>query len=193
GRKRDRADVDREGVRRAVAAAAGEVISVAAEVDGGVGLAAEGAVGDAAGRADPGGAALPGGRLRREGKRGQRRCDECVSHAARFASITCASSASSTLLTCWLTIGWKTRWPIEPIGPAIRTSAVHCMLVRSPSGARLNSVSIATIAPTPWPFDESFAYSIGRSSTFSKLKFSFSPPIPSGTLTDAFQRRSSWI
>ena len=60
-------------------------------------------------------------------------------------------------------------------------------------GLRWNSVSIATIAPTPCPFDESLAYSIGRSSIFSKLKFSFRPPIPSGIFTAAFQCRSSWI
>ena len=67
------------------------------------------------------------------------------------------------------------------------------MWVLSPVGVSLNSVSIATIAPTPWPFDDSFAYSIGRSSSFSKLKLSFRPPIPSGTFTEAFQWRSSWI
>ena len=78
-----------------------------------------------------------------------------------------------------------------PIGPATRTSATQSMCVRSPSAFRLNSVSMATIAPTPWPFEASLAYSIGRSSSFSKLKFSFSPPMPSGIFTDAFQCRSS--
>ena len=36
--------------------------------------------------------------------------------------------------TCWLTIGWKTRWPMLPIGPATWMSASQRMLVRSPSG-----------------------------------------------------------
>ena len=60
-----------------------------------------------------------------------------VSLERAFASATCASSASSTFVTCWLTIGWKTRWPIEPIGPATRTSASQRMLVRSPSGIEM--------------------------------------------------------
>ena len=47
------------------------------------------------------------------------------------------------------------------------------------------------MAPTPWPFAFSFAYSIGRSSAFSKLNLSFSPPMPSGTFTFADQCRSS--
>ena len=61
--------------------------------------------------------------------------DECEAahHALTFAWSTWPSSAFSTLPTCWLTIGWKTRWPMLPIGPATWMSATHLMLVRSPS------------------------------------------------------------
>ena len=45
------------------------------------------------------------------------------------ASRTCSSSAASTFPTCWFTIGWSTRWPIEPTGPAIETSASQAIFV----------------------------------------------------------------
>ena len=48
------------------------------------------------------------------------------------ASCTCWSSAPSTCCTCWLTIGCRTRWPIEPTGPAIFTSADHFIFVPPP-------------------------------------------------------------
>jgi len=46
-----------------------------------------------------------------------------------FASATCSSRAFRTFPTCWLTIGWKTRWPMLPIGPATRTSATQTFTV----------------------------------------------------------------
>ena len=49
------------------------------------------------------------------------------------------------------------------------------------------------IAPTPLPFAFSDANSSGRSSSFSKSIVIFSPPSPSGTLTFAYQCRSSAI
>src|SRR6476661_7386962 len=73
GRERDRPDVDRERARRAVAASTREPVGLAAEVEGGVCPAAEGAVRDAPGRADPGRTAFAGRRLRGQGKRGERR------------------------------------------------------------------------------------------------------------------------
>src|SRR4029077_9399553 len=89
--------------------------------------------------------------------------DKAPHHAlTTFASSICFSSAFRTFPTCWLTIGWKTRWPMLPIGPATWMSATHLIVVRSPSGSRWNSVSMPTIAPTPWPRAFSFAYSIGR-------------------------------
>jgi hypothetical protein len=57
----------------------------------------------------------------------------------------------------------------------------------------LNSVSIATIAPTPCPFEESFAYSIGRSSIFSKLEVELQPAHPERDLDRRLPVRSSWI
>ena len=110
--------------------------------------------------------------------------------APRFAA-TVLSSASSTFLTCWLTIGCSTRWPIEPTGPAMRTSAAQDICVRSPSPARLNSVCMFMIAPTPLPLAFSDANSGSRSSSFSKSTVSRRPPSPSGTFTLADQCRSS--
>ena len=74
------------------------------------------------------------GRVRRRSAPRRRRSGErrgCPprrrSTPSPFASTTCASSAFSTFPTCWLTIGWKTRWPMLPIGPATRTSATQSM------------------------------------------------------------------
>src|SRR5579859_7654269 len=118
--------------------------------------------------------------------------DENALHAVTFAWSTWSSSALSTFETCWFTIGWKTRWPMLPIGPATWMSAIQFILVLSPSsGSRWNSVSMPTIAPTPWPLALSFAYSIGRASACSNLNFSFRPPMPSGTFTFADQCVSS--
>ena len=39
-----------------------------------------------------------------------------------------------TCCTCWFTIGWRTRWPIEPTGPRIFTSALHAIEVPSRGG-----------------------------------------------------------
>src|SRR5207302_1806276 len=75
------------------------------------------------------------------------------------ASATCLSSAVRTLFTCWLTIGCRTRWPIEPTGPAIRTSASHFMSVPPPLSLSVNAVSMFMIAPTPLPWACSFVNS----------------------------------
>src|SRR5690349_24798744 len=39
-----------------------------------------------------------------------------------FASCTCLSSALSTWETCWFTIGWRTRCPMDATGPRMWTS-----------------------------------------------------------------------
>src|SRR5205085_12027180 len=107
------------------------------------------------------------------------------------ASCTSRSSAARTCLTCWLTIGWRTRWPIEPTGPAIRTSASQRIDVPPPASSRWHAVVIRISAPTPWPFASSFAKSGSRSSVFSKLIFIWRAPRPSGIFTFAIQWRSS--
>ena len=56
-----------------------------------------------------------------------------------------------TFPTCWLMIGCRTRWPIEPTGPAIFTSASHAIEVVSPSPQRVNEVVMFISAPTPCP------------------------------------------
>ena len=68
------------------------------------------------------------------------------------ASCTCSSSAPRTCCTCWFTIGCRTRWPIEPTGPAIFTSAAQAIAV-PPSAASesVNDVCMFIIAPTPLP------------------------------------------
>jgi hypothetical protein len=48
------------------------------------------------------------------------------------------------------------------------------------------------IAPTPWPLIDIAANSGSRSSVFSMSTFILRPPRPSGILTFAVQRRSSW-
>ena len=75
-----------------------------------------------------------------------------LSLAPATASCTCGRARSSTCCTCWLTIGCSTRWPIEPTGPAIFTSAAHFIGVPAPSTSlSSNDVSMFSIAPTPWP------------------------------------------
>ena len=95
-------------------------------------------------------------------------------------------------MTCEFTIGWITRWPIAPTGPAIETSAAHFIAVPPSASASSNCVSIESSAPTPLPFAASLAYSGGRSSILSKAIDIFSEPSPSGTATFALQWRSSW-
>src|SRR5207248_9167530 len=68
--------------------------------------------------------------------------------------ISCASSALRTFATCCWTIGCSTRCPIEPTGPAIETSASHCIRVSAPADERWNWVSMLMIAPTPSPRSE---------------------------------------
>ena len=103
------------------------------------------------------------------------------------------SSAVRTCCTCWFTIGCRTRWPIEPTGPRIFTSALHAIDVPPPSASEsVNDVSMFIIAPTPLPLTASFANSGSRSSTFSMSTFIFRPPRPSGIFTFAVQCRSSW-
>ena len=96
-------------------------------------------------------------------------------------------------MTCWLTIGCSTRWPIAPTGPAILTSASHAIDVPSPDSVSVNDVVMSMSAPTPCPFARIDANSGGRSSSFSKFIVILSPPRPSGTFTFAFQWRSSVI
>src|SRR5262245_16888553 len=107
------------------------------------------------------------------------------------ALATCFSSAVSTFCTCWLTIGWSTRWPMLPTGPAMRTSASHAMAVVPSLSLRLNAVSMSINAPTPVPFACRRAKSGSCSSVFSKLIFSRSEPRPSGIFTCARQCLSS--
>src|SRR5215207_1316462 len=113
--------------------------------------------------------------------------ESCVSASASGDSppafATCLSSAVSTSCTCWFTIGWSTRWPMLPTGPAMRTSASQRIVVPSPSSSRLNDVCMFIIAPTPFPFARSCEYSGGRSSVFVKSMLIFRPPSPSGILT----------
>src|SRR5262249_50706626 len=107
GRQRDRADVDREGAARVVAAPAREAVGLAADVERCLGGAAERPVVDAARRADAGRAGRAGRRLCGPRQRGRERGQECEAthHDPPFASDTWASSAFRTLPTCWLTIG----------------------------------------------------------------------------------------
>src|SRR5918999_5766810 len=107
------------------------------------------------------------------------------------AALTCRSSALSTFETCWFTIGWSTRWPMLPTGPAMRTSASHRISVPVPASARWNCVSRLTMAPTPLPLACRRANSSVRSSVFSKSNASGRLPSPSGTFTLARQWRSS--
>src|SRR5262249_19337777 len=81
-----------------------------------------------------------------------------------IASWAWPPSAVRTCCTCWFTIGWSTRCPIEPTGPRILTSALHAMAV-PPSAASesVNDVSMFIIAPTPLPLTASFANSGSRS------------------------------
>src|SRR5690242_10480885 len=71
------------------------------------------------------------GRRRGRGSQRERGCDEDgedeqdALHAVTLACWTWSSSALSTFETCWLTIGWNTRWPIDPIGPATWMSATQ--------------------------------------------------------------------
>src|SRR5437588_3113269 len=88
-------------------------------------------------------------------------------------------------------MGWSTRWPIEPTGPAIFTSASHFIAVPPSASLRWNAVSMFMIAPPPLPLHDSLAKSGSRSSSFSMLTFIFRPPRPSGTFTFAVQWRSS--
>ena len=91
-----------------------------------------------------------------------------------------------------MTIGCRIRWPIEPTGPAIFTSAAHFIAVTpAPASLRSNEVTMFMIAPTPSPFAASSACSGSRSASFSKLIFMRSPPRPSGILTFAVQWVSS--
>src|SRR6185503_8051126 len=113
--------------------------------------------------------------------------------ASAFSACTSVSSAARTFPTCWLMIGWRTRWPIEPTGPAIFTSASHAICVVGPSPLSVNDVVMFISAPTPVPFALSDANSSGRSSSFVKAIDIFSPPRPSGTLTFALQCVSSAI
>ena len=88
GRKRDRADVDREEAARDRAGAALEEVGLAAHLQGRVRRAAEGPVGDASGRVDTGGADHRAGRrLGRQRERCQDGCEEGDPHP--FASFTC--------------------------------------------------------------------------------------------------------
>src|SRR5262249_10172866 len=115
-------------------------------------------------------------------------------HYCLAAACTCASSAVRTCCTCWLTIGCRTRWPIEPPGPAILTSALQAIAVLpSAPSASVKEVSMFSIAPTPLPLIASLANSGSRSSTFSMSTFIRRPPRPSGIFTFAVQRRSSWM
>src|SRR5581483_3308193 len=197
-RQRDRADVDGEDRAVDLAAPALEGQRLPADLEGRVRRPAEGPVRDAARAVRARGARLARCRVTRREKRrhgggsgGQSDPKGCP-HL--LASCICASSAVRTCWTCWLTIGWRTRWPIEPTGPAIFTSADHAIEV-PPSGASpsVNDVSMFIIAPTPLPLTASFANSLSRSSTFSMSTFIFRPPRPSGILTFAVQRRSSWM
>src|SRR5262249_767927 len=112
--------------------------------------------------------------------------------SAPTAFCTSVSSALSTCCTCWLTIGWMTRCPSDPPGPALFTSATHSINVPGPASLSSNEVCMFSIAPTPWPLICRAANSSSRCSTLSMSIFIFRPPRPSGILTFAVQRRSSW-
>ena len=84
---------------------------------------------------------------------------------------------------CWFTIGWRTRCPIAPTGPAILTSPPQAIDVPPPaSDGSVNEVVMSMSAPTPCPLaprrELGLPPRVSRSSSSSSARPSRAAPWP---------------